>query len=269
METPSAQVRVVEQAVEVLFAIAQGNHPGGIRGFAEQLGISKTTLQRILGSLQRAGVITPDPHGQSYAITSRALLLADSFQRNSDLISVMRPSMESLREMSDETVTLAVEADGYRVTIFQLASPRELRMTAQLGKRYPLIVGAGGRVLLSTLGDLRRREILAMYQQQEFVRPDGQRVSVDPERIEQQIRDIRVKGFEVSHGEWDPASIGISVPIVTPGGDVAALSIYGVAGRLDEARIFELTTEMKRLSELHSWYHPSSRHSDPQSPETA
>ncbi|MDA2986838.1 MAG: IclR family transcriptional regulator [Actinomycetota bacterium] len=249
----AASARVVEQAVVVLCAIASTKMQPGIRQFAEELGISKTTLQRILTSLENSGIVAIDPKDQTYFITSKALVLANGFHRTHDVITMLRPAMESLRAMSGETVTLAVESDGYRVTIFQLESKHDLRYTNQLGGRYPLIVGAAGRVLLASLGDVRRREVLSQYTKEKITRPDGELIKVDPEEIERQVRETQANGYALSRGEWEHSSLGLSVPIITPTGDAAALSVYGLADRLGEERVTNLIEAMTRISQDTSW----------------
>lgn len=248
-----ASARVVEQAVDVLCALATAKREPGIRQFAEELRISKTTLQRILTSLENAGMVAIDPNDHTYFITSKSLVLANGFHRTHDVVSMLRPAMQSLRAMSGETVTLAVESDGYRVTIFQLESQYDLRYTNQLGWRYPLIVGAAGRVLLASLGDVRRREVLSEYSKLEIARPDGQLLKVDPEEIEKRVRETQANGYAVSRGEWERSSIGLSVPIITPTGEAAALSVYGVADRLGEDHVSSLINEMTRISRDTSW----------------
>lgn len=245
-----AGARVVEQALQVLFAIAQGDQPQGVRGFAEHLGISKSTLQRILGTLQKSGLVRLDPVKQTYAFTSKSLILSASYQRDLDLVSMLRPSMEAMRKLSGETITLSLAVDGYRVTIFQLDSAHDLRLTTKLGKRYPLVVGATGRALLGSMTEVDRRDAISLYAETGVELATGEIIHIDPEEVDRRAREAHDLGYAASYGEWSPGGVGLSIPIPfsAPGGEVAALSIYGVQTRLSRERAEELIPELKRVS---------------------
>jgi DNA-binding IclR family transcriptional regulator len=232
-------VRVVEQAMDVLFAIARQEQPQGIRSFAEQLDISKTTLQRILGSLQRSELIAFNSAKNSYTLTSKSLFLAASYQRDQDLVGMLRPSMEEIRSASGETVTLSIAVDGRRVTIFQLESPNDLRLTTQLGKPYPIVLGATGRVLLSQMPDAARRGVVASYGS-EVDLGGGDIRHVDAEALLESVEEAERAGFAESYGEWSDGGFGLSVPILTGNGQTAALSVYGVQSRSTPERLAEV-----------------------------
>jgi DNA-binding IclR family transcriptional regulator len=231
-------VRVVEQAMDVLFAIARQEQPHGIRSFAEQLDISKTTLQRILGSLQRTELIAFNSSKNSYTLTSKSLFLAASYQRDQDMVGMLRPSMEEIRSASGETVTLSIAVDGWRVTIFQLESPNDLRLTTQLGKPYPIVLGATGRVLLSQMPDGARRAVVESYGSEVDLGGDVRKVNA--EALLESVEHAERTGFAESHGEWSDGGFGLSVPILTGNGQSAALSVYGVQSRLTPERLTEV-----------------------------
>lgn len=247
MDQQIGTVRVVEQAMDVLFAIARQEQTQGVRGFAEQLDISKTTLQRILGSLQRSGLITWNPATNAYTLTSKSLFLAASYQREQDLVGILRPSMEAIRTSSGETVTLSIAVDGYRVTIFQLESPHDLRLTTQLGKAYPIVLGATGRVLLAQMTAQARQETLAQYGDLVEL-GGGEERTVDHALLERGIEEAREKGYAESHGEWSDGGYGQSVPILTGNGQSAALSVYGVEGRSTPERRESVIAQLLEVS---------------------
>lgn len=246
MDQQIGTVRVVEQAMDVLFAIARQEQTQGVRGFAEQLDISKTTLQRILGSLQRSGLITWNPAINAYTLTSKSLFLAASYQREQDLVGILRPSMEAIRAASRETVTLSIAVDGYRVTIFQLESPNDLRLTTQLGKGYPIVLGATGRVLLAQMTEQARQATIAQYGSR--IELGGDERTIDTAALERAVEESRVKGYAESYGEWSDGGYGQSVPILTGSGQSAALSVYGVESRSTPERRAAVIAQLLEVS---------------------
>jgi DNA-binding IclR family transcriptional regulator len=252
MDQQVGNVRVVEQAMDVLFTIARQEQPQGIRAFAEQLDISKTTLQRILGSLQRCDLIAFNAAKNVHTLTSKSLFLAASYQREQDLVGILRPAMESLRAASGETVTLSIAVDGYRVTIFQLESLHDLRHTTQLGKAYPIVLGATGKVLLAQMTDQARQAAIAQYGTQVDL-GGGDVRQLDPVAIERSVEEAMADGYAESHGEWSDGGFGLSVPILTGNGQSAALSVYGVEGRLNGLGSAQVIEQLLEISRSLSW----------------
>jgi DNA-binding IclR family transcriptional regulator len=247
MEQQVGNVRVVEQAMEVLFAIARQEQPQGLRPFAEQLDISKTTLQRILGSLQRTELIAFNTGKNTYSLTSKSLFLAASYQRDQDLVGMLRPAMETIRAASGETVTLSIAVDGYRVTIFQLESPNDLRLTTQLGRPYPIVLGATGRVLLSQMTQSVRRAVIAQYGTEVHLGSGDVRM-IDPEALERSVEEAESMGYAASYGEWSDGGLGLSVPIRTGDGQSSALSVYGVENRFNRERAGDVIEQLVAVS---------------------
>ena len=248
VEKEIERARVVEQAMDVLFAIAGGNQARGIRAFGAQLNISKTTIQKILVSLERSGLIARDSRSELHVLTSKTLVLSASYQRNRDIVSVLRPHMEALRTSSGETVTLSLTVDNHRVTIFQVESLNDLRYTTQLGRHYPIVIGATGIMLLGSMEEPNRRNAIESYVKSGVRVSSGEVQEIDPKKIDKSACEARDNGFSISHSQWSLGGLGIAVPILTPEGDTAVLSVYGVENRLSEQRIQEIVREMKKIS---------------------
>lgn len=248
MEKEIERAHIVEKAMEVLFEIAGGNQIQGIRAFGAQLKISKTTLQKILVSLERSGLIARGSPSELYGLTSKALVLSASYQRDRDIVSIMRPHMEALRSNSGETVTLSLAVDSHRATIFQVESLNDLRYTTQLGRHYPIVIGATGLMLLGSMSELNRGEAIQFYVKSGVRVSSGELRDIDPKQIDKAACEARDNGFVISHSQWSLGGIGIAVPILTPGGDTAALSVYGVENRLSQQHIQEIARDMKKIS---------------------
>lgn len=244
-EMARASARVVEQACDVLLAIARDEQAPGIRGFAEALGLSKSTLQRILASLEKAGFVAFDSSRQCYVLTSRMLQLASGFHRDFNLLPLLREPMERLCAATRETVTFSVENDGYRITAFQVPSPQDLRLVTDMGHRYPLIVGATGRVLLAAMTPDRLDTVLGQYFDADGKPTIAVRGNVTEASVRAGVEAARAAGHAESHAEWASGGAGLAVPLVSPDRTNAALSIYAPDSRLTE----EITAEY--LNRLH------------------
>jgi DNA-binding IclR family transcriptional regulator len=137
-------VPAIEKAARVLRALADGGRPQGISELARALNVSKGTLRDVLLTLDAHGLVVRDPDTR-FRLGPELRSLANA--STPDLPSLAQPHLVSLMETFGETAILGVIRDG-KVEIADRAEPRtDLHMTAPLGRRLPLNLGAHGKVI--------------------------------------------------------------------------------------------------------------------------
>lgn len=221
-----AHVRAVERAIGLLFRLAA--HPGGasLQQLAQEVGCSKSTVHRLLATLERLEVVERDQIPGRYRLGRRARELGREGWGESDLRQIALPYMQRLRDLSEETVTLHLVDGAEHVVIEQCESPQEIRRSLAIGQRAPLLRGATAKAILAFLPPDQRARTLAAVR------------TVDEEGpSERELADIRSLGYAFSISERVPGGASISVPIHDRHGRVcAALSVSGPSFRFTAAR---------------------------------
>ncbi|MFF3553701.1 IclR family transcriptional regulator [Streptomyces tsukubensis] len=234
---PVGTVQIVDHALQVLKAIAEADRPRGVRELSRDLAISKSSVQRILVSLEHEGLAVAD-EARKYVIGPAALTLAWKHTANSDLVGAASGTASRIAAMTGETACVSTVVDGRRVTVYEAESPQPLRLITGVGRPYSLFSGATGRVLLSMLPDERVDQLVRERA--------GAGDEPEPESVVRaRIDAAREQGYAVSHQEWIPGGCGVAVPIGTQGSTVAALSIYGPDARLTDQRMAELVPVLR------------------------
>ncbi|GIL25336.1 IclR family transcriptional regulator [Actinocatenispora comari] len=249
MDETKGGVQVVEQACDVLFAIAASTEAQSVRELAGRTGISKTTVQRIMVSLHRSGLLTLDDRTQKYALSHRVMEFGASWQQSYDLLTLARPWAEKLHKATKETVAVSVASGGWRVTVFQLESPLALRYSTQIGRPYPLHIGATGRLLLSQLPDEEVERLVSDAACHGVDIPEVGRVQIDAHEVHRDVARIRQDGFALSESWHGAVGSGVAVRLASPDGRPAALSLYGPDSRLTAVRMRELLPDLVHAAE--------------------
>ncbi|SRR5581483_258784 len=219
----SGSVRAVERAVELLFRLA--SHPEGIglQRLAAEVGCSKSTVHRLLATLQGLGVVEQDGRLREYRLGQRVRELAG---QGDELRRAALPLMRELVESTAETVTLHVIEGDSHVVIEQCESPHEIRRILPLGQAVPLLTGATARAILAFLPSDRTQQTLARTR---TTRESGPSMA--------QLAEVRERGYSLSPGERIAGGTALSAPIFDRSGDLcAALSLSGPRFRLSSAR---------------------------------
>jgi DNA-binding IclR family transcriptional regulator len=212
----------VERALAVLCCFSRETPAQGVTEISERLNLTKSTVHRLLQALVAQGLVAQDATRRRYTLGYRVLALAQAVPGEADLRHICQAHMRWLLGVTEETIALYVGAGDVRICLDELESPRILRMSAGVGRCFPLPRGAAGRALLldgPTGGDLWRRVTSALS-------------SAECAVLLAELREARACGYVLTMGETVDGAASLAAPIRSPDGVViAALSVGGPASR--------------------------------------
>jgi DNA-binding IclR family transcriptional regulator len=212
----------VERALAVLCCFARETPALGVTEISERLNLTKSTVHRLLQALVARGLVAQDLARRQYTLGYRVLALAQAVPVGANLRQICQPHMGWLLGETQETIALYVGAGDVRICLDELESPRILRMSAGIGRCFPLPRGAAGKALLldgPASGDLWRRVTPALS-------------STEYASLLTELHEARECGYVLTMGETGDGAASLAAPIRGPdGGIVAALSVGGPATR--------------------------------------
>jgi DNA-binding IclR family transcriptional regulator len=237
-QASSHTIPVIERMMEVLTELER--HPGGltIRELTHILSFPRTTIYRILNTLQVHEVVRRAEDG-SYHLGRRLLsLAAHTSARFSDanLVGVCRPWLDKLAAELGEGIKLSIIDEDGVLVLAAAQGRREYALTVASGQRMPIHSGAAGKLLLAfqpqeQLDYLLGRPMPAYTD----------RTITDPAELRAELERIRHQGWSDDKGENGPSIQAFAAPIIMQDGSIAAaLSVPFLAGapvgRMEEIR---------------------------------
>lgn len=225
-------IAAVERAADVLSLFADGNHANlGVTEISKELDLSKAVVHRILTSFRAKDFIELDQTTKRYSLGPSALALGYAYLDQIDIRALAHPTLQMLSDESRETATLSIRSDWTRVYLEQVTPPREVKMTVEIGKPFPLHAGSSGKAFLAFLS-LDERERYLAQPELATLTPQTQ---TEPEALRQRLNEIAEKGFAISFGERQRGAVSIAAPILDRDGHPeAVVSICGPAERMTE-----------------------------------
>jgi IclR family acetate operon transcriptional repressor len=220
------------RVADVLMVFTDGPSTLGVSAIARELGLSKAVVHRILKSLVDRKLLSSDSRTREYHLGAAAAALGARALRGSELRSVALPVLRPLQENTNETVTVSALVPGGRVYLDQVESTREIKMTVELGRRFPLHAGSSSSCILAFLTEREQESVL---QEGHLEKLTSQTVT-DPAALRQRLREIRADGFSWSDGERQEGAGSIAAPVFGFDGEVVgAVSVCGPSARFDAA----------------------------------
>lgn len=229
-------IKSVKTSLDILSCFTNGTPKIGVIEISRKLGLSKSTVSRILSTLERGNFVAKGATDQKYRLGSKVLELASIFISTIEWRTIAIPYLKDLRDKTDETVMVFVIDEDKRILLEKFESSHELRPFLNIGGRYPLHAGSAGKLLLAYLPKDKQKEVILKTGLPRYT-PNTIR---NFKSLEKELTKIRKKGIAVSHQERVPFLSSISAPIRDFKGEViAALCVDGPTVRFTFEKVKE------------------------------
>lgn len=232
-------VRSVNRAVSILQVLARG--PAGVTQIADELAIHKSTVFRLLATLEARGLVEQSASRGEYFLGSGVAELAAGAIRRHDPNVLSRPICQDLADEVGETVNTSVRDGNDLISIDQVIGGSAVTTVNWVGQRTPLHASSAGKVFLAALPEAELSTILA-GELEKFT----EHTVVDPEALRAQLTQVTELGYGYTFDELEIGLGSIGAPIRSLRGDVvAAVSLSGPTFRVNSSTLPELSERVK------------------------
>ncbi|MGH3030242.1 MAG: IclR family transcriptional regulator [Gaiellaceae bacterium] len=215
-----------DKALAILAAFNDGRPELGVSELAAELGMHKSTVSRLLATLENRGLVRRD--GDRFAPGSELVRLGALAIRGLALVGAAREALELLAAETGETVNLAVREGDRALNVHQVHTSHLVGVTDWTGRALPLHATANGKVLLA-FGDGPLPGELHQL---------AQKTITDRRKLRAELERVRAAGFAVATEELELGLHAVAAPIFDRfGACAAAVSVSGPVYRLPERRL--------------------------------
>lgn len=228
-------VQAVLKALEILEEICR-QEQCGVRELSEKVGINRSTVNRLVATLERAGYLEQEKDRGKYRATLRLFELGNKIVEDLNIKDYAYPIMQKLSEATHETVYLAVMAGKQFMYVSMIDSPQMLKCSAAMGSHPPVYCSASGKVLLAYLPEDKKR-IFIPDEFQSF----GPNTIKNMAELEVELNKIRQNGYATDDEEWHQNIRAVAAPVWNHDGRVkATLAVAGPKVRVSRQRMEEI-----------------------------
>lgn len=219
----------VGNAARLLKQFTAAQRDLGVTELANRLGVGKSTVHRLLTTLEEERLVERDPDSGRYRLGLAMLELGAAASSPTDLHQAVLMPMSVLRIRTGETVQTAV-LDGRKVVyVERLESPNTLRLFLEVGRRNDAHCTGTGKCLLAHLEAEQLDRLLDGWE----LPAKTPHTITEHGRLRRELKEIRSRGYAVNAHESEVGVISVAAPIRARTRVVAALSVAGPSGRLE------------------------------------
>lgn len=215
----------VDKAIDILKAFGKDASCGlGVSELSRRAGLSKSTAFRVLGILERNGVVERAGTAYRLGLVLSEMARPSDTGRHDAVRETLTPFLTELYMATNATVQLAILSGSHVTYLNKLEGAARLRTPSRIGGRMPAYCTAVGKVLLAADAD-------ALEQVLDAPRPAWtSHTIVDANQLLVELERVRTSGIAIDRGESLESLACIAAPIRNAGGRVvAALSVSGEA----------------------------------------
>jgi DNA-binding IclR family transcriptional regulator len=198
-------VQSVERAFAVLRCLSGG--AAGVTDVADQVSLPKSTVSRMLSTLEELGMVEQIEPGGSYRVGPGMFEIAAAVMPGRSLIAAVRPHLHVLVKATGEAAGLSI-ADGFDMLYLdQVDADNQVQVRDWTGERLRAHTVSSGQVLLA-FGAIDADQYLA----QPLERLASGTLT-DPDAIRARIAEIAEKGYAWAFEEFLDGLNSVAAPI--------------------------------------------------------
>lgn len=217
-------VQSIDRAFSVLRSLASG--PAGVTDIADRVGLPKSTVSRLLSTLEELGAVEQVAAGGEYRIGFAMIELAAAARPGRSLVSIARPHLVELGRRTGEAVGISIPDGDDMIYLDQITPDGELQVRDWTGHRIPMHAVPSGHVVLANDATLAAR--IAAGSLRRFT----EHTIVDRAGLLARLDLVRSDGYAWALEEFAIGMNSVAAAIRNVDGTViAALHVYGPASR--------------------------------------
>jgi DNA-binding IclR family transcriptional regulator len=140
-------VQSIDRAFAVLRSLASG--PAGVSEIAERVKLPKSTVSRLLSTLEELGAVEQVTAGGDYRIGWTMIELSAAARPGRSLISLARPHLAELSRLTGEAAGISIPDGTEMLYLDQLTPNSELQVRDWTGHRIPMHAVPSGQIVLA------------------------------------------------------------------------------------------------------------------------
>lgn len=213
-------VKVLEKALKILEVYSRHENAFTLDGLTKRTGLHKSTVFRILSTMEKNGYIRYDPEDGFYRLGLRFLELGGVVYSSTSIRKSASPYLDAVARSLKATILVGVIIDDQFSYIDKREGDSILRIPSYLGAKMPPTESFLGLTLLTFMDPSERKRLLRQHP----IKKHTERTLTKIKEAEVKLDQAAQMGYFVERGEFFDGVTQMGVPIRgATGNTVAAL----------------------------------------------
>lgn len=199
----------VDKSIIVLKQLCKNPFEYRITELSNLTKINRTTLYRILNSLEKKGMVIRTKEDRNYKLGPLVYEMGSIYLNNFNFRDKIFPILDRISHETKESVGFAVLENEKVISLYEIEIEQPLKMHYRPGIFYPPNRGCYGKCLMAYFDKTRAEEIVRSHKYDKICK----NTITKHEEILKEYEKIRNQGYVISVNETFPLAVGVGIPI--------------------------------------------------------
>jgi IclR family acetate operon transcriptional repressor len=224
--------KVIGKALDIIGILRASPHPLSLNELTLRVELAKSSVFRILHTLEVSGYIERDPGGR-YSVSAHLHAWAPG-QLRIALVEAGMPALKDLSREFRETVSLAMRFENRVEVVATVESQHLIRMGNTVGRIVPPHASSLGKAIAAFQPEDVRERLVRSYGIHRFT----EHTVIDEVELKRAFELVRSRGYSTDQEESVLEGCCFGVPILDTRGDaIAALSVSSPKMRVRDEKL--------------------------------
>lgn len=197
----------LERGLSVLSAFNKSKPEMQLSEVAAVTNLSPAVARRCLNTLVKLGYVAK--HGRKFLLRPEVLSFGWSFMSSMNFESVALPYLQEVRDRTGDSTSMAVLSGHDILYVAHVSTQRHIRLSANVGTRFPLHATSLGKVLLA----FQPENVIADYFSTASMQQFTERTITTADGLRKILGQVRKQGFASAIDELDYGIVSVSTPV--------------------------------------------------------
>jgi DNA-binding IclR family transcriptional regulator len=237
--------KVIGKALDIIAILRSSAQPLSLNELTLRLELAKSSVFRILHTLEVSGYIERDAAGR-YSLAADLRAWAPG-QLRVALVDVAMPALKGLSREFGETVSLAMRFENRVEVIATIESPHLIRMGNTVGRIVPPHASSLGKAVAAFRSEEVRDRLVRSYGIHRFT----EHTVTDEVELKHEFERVRSRGYSTDEEESVLEGCCFGAPVLDVHGEaIAAISVSAPKTRLSDEQLRKrLLVALRRVTD--------------------
>lgn len=230
------------RALHILELLGRSSSPLTLSLIAYRAGVPKSTVLRLLRTMEASGFILKIPGSESYTIGPQTVKLSFDCLNSNTFLQAVRSILRDLVNILGETCNFTIPFENQVLYLDRVNTSEVLRLHFDPGRRVPMYCTASGKLFLSSFN---QKMLNNFYEEIQLTPLTRQTITSQPQ-LNQDLEDIKIRGYSTDNEEFIAGMCALAIPIKDSNGNiVAAIACHAPTARISLKQLIECRSSLK------------------------
>ncbi len=206
-EKESEYLSTLERGLSVLRVFDKSRPEMQLSEVAAATKLNPAVARRCLNTLVKLGYVAK--HGRRFLLRPEVLSFGWSYISSMNFESVALPHLQALRDETGDSSSMAVLSGTDILYVAHVSTQRHIRVSANVGTRFPLHATSMGKVLLA----FQPEETIEDYFRAATLQRFTENTITSPAALRKRLAQVRKNGFDSALDELDYGIVSVATPV--------------------------------------------------------